>query len=639
MTSILSFPTFPDLLLQKDDQEQLWLDFNSVTKLLKDRLLPCDKNLKPCNLWREAQVLKYGSRVFEGNKDVSVSSFFRFIYNHIDDFAVCRQISKELEKCVMKKLTVETSCATSIHECYLAVRKETIKLPVFESVLSKVSFDGIRIPTLQEEYSIHFSQDDWKRICLFEYHFGQEYDITDMTHDKAVRCRWEYLLHLRNTKQSSQKMNEVYRRLTQMQMKRKLAAEERNGIHIIDHCVHKPGVIELDTFSSIEDVAPEILRLAVVDCLLYCAHQKGLHVVAETTTTDIDELQNISYLIQKALHDQHNSHCSEIVYCESGAFNDFVTFDGSIQRFLLRDAILMKQMADLVIYIWKPETCLSDHAESTSSSTPPMCPKCFNNESSISPLEWQTLNITQEWHIHVPLATQMMMESFINSQSVFKSSDQLAFIEGKLAKLYTIFDSLLNIRNRCYSGVIQDLNTKELSMNSHSIRTVFSVANTSGATLSFNSAERNLKSRAREDILYYNTYIKQYPLKYNSISGSGTFHVNLRQCHPVFYVDNLARLSHHADPMRGQTSTSQIPMLPITVKGLPENSKEIEGWHNMLICDGSKDCHCKDPVVLKKDDINDTLLDKTEAERDVFKRFDQLCRWGLKKKWGEIYKG
>ena len=116
---------------------------------------------------------------------------------------------------------------------------------------------------------------------------------------------------------------------------------------------------------------------------------------------------------------------------------------------------------------------------------------------------------------------QLIMEAFINTQSLqqsCKKSNILVFVDGKLAKLYSSLDILLNTSNRRHSSVIQDLNTKEL-MNLHSVQTVFSIANHSGATRSLKSVERYLKPSSVEVLCYYNTYIKKNPLQYDSHAG------------------------------------------------------------------------------------------------------------------------
>ena len=114
-----------------------------------------------------------------------------------------------------------------------------------------------------------------------------------------------------------------------------------------------------------------------------------------------------------------------------------------------------------------------------------------------------------------------------------------------------------------------------------------------------------------------------------STAGNVIADVNLRGCHLVLYMDNLVRLTFHNDAGRGTSHSAQVPMLPITVKGLPLDASEVESWHDMDICDGTPNCACKDPVILTKDDVDKVLLTLTEKEKEVQDKFQQLATWGI----------
>ncbi|CAC5386648.1 unnamed protein product [Mytilus coruscus] len=79
----------------------------------------------------------------------------------------------------------------------------------------------------------------------------------------------------------------------------------------------------------------------------------------------------------------------------------------------------------------------------------------------------------------VPLDVQILLETFLNHNSLNRSNEIETLISSKLKKLYGIYDTLLNVYNRNYSGIPQELNTQELSMNYQSIGTAFSIASSS----------------------------------------------------------------------------------------------------------------------------------------------------------------
>jgi hypothetical protein len=71
--------------------------------------------------------------------------------------------------------------------------------------------------------------------------------------------------------------------------------------------------------------------------------------------------------------------------------------------------------------------------------------------------------------MNVPILGQIILESYINKESMRRSENFTTFLNSKLKKLYCLFDSLLNILNKNYIGLLQDVNSQELAMNYQSI--------------------------------------------------------------------------------------------------------------------------------------------------------------------------
>ncbi|KAJ8309906.1 hypothetical protein KUTeg_011771 [Tegillarca granosa] len=212
------------------------------------------------------------------------------------------------------------------------------------------------------------------------------------------------------------------------------------------------------------------------------------------------------------------------------------------------------------------------------------------------------------------------------------------FLQNKLKKMYFLFDTLLNLMNKNYIGLIQDANSQELAMNYHSINTVFSVSSFAGATLSLNESEKRLKEKAISDFCYYNTYLKKYELTYESDCGIVQRTVNLRDCRLIVLMDNLVRLKYHKDPEPGESRSMQICTLPITVKGLPKDARVVDNWHDANICDTTNECKCKDNNRLTKEEFEDDVICLNKKEKDVVQRFLQMLDWGFLSLWIEIFK-
>ncbi|VDH90484.1 Hypothetical predicted protein [Mytilus galloprovincialis] len=226
----------------------------------------------------------------------------------------------------------------------------------------------------------------------------------------------------------------------------------------------------------------------------------------------------------------------------------------------------------------------------------------------------------------VPVIGQIILESYINKESLRKSENVGQFLNLKLRKLYSLFDSLLNLTNKNYIGLLQDVNSQELAMNYQSINTVFSVTSFSGATLSLHESEQRMKEKANSDFCYFNTYLRKYEMLYETAAGMEKVKVSLRDCIIIVMMDNLVRLKYHKDPEPGESRSMQICTLPITIKGIPKDAKEIEKWHDHTICDGTNTCKCKEDLQLQKTDFENEVLCLNAEEKSVLTRCHQLFR-------------
>ncbi|XP_070203435.1 uncharacterized protein [Littorina saxatilis] len=169
------------------------------------------------------------------------------------------------------------------------------------------------------------------------------------------------------------------------------------------------------------------------------------------------------------------------------------------------------------------------------------------------------------------------------------------------------------------------------------VKTVFAITNQAGVTLSFSEAERRLKKEASENRCYYNTFKRRFELEYKSTAGHVHRSLSLRDCHIIVLVDNLVRLTFHSDPSRGVARSSQVCMLPVSIKGLPRDAETINSWHNPD-CDGlpGQKCVCMEPVTLTPDDVSPCLLNPSHEESFQFKKFKRSFAHGIAAVWDKV---
>lgn len=175
----------------------------------------------------------------------------------------------------------------------------------------------------------------------------------------------------------------------------------------------------------------------------------------------------------------------------------------------------------------------------------------------------------KEWYLEVPLEFQILLSNlFLNKDSLRRLDDSDNYLYNKIEKLYSLLDCVLNIFNRKYNGILQQLNTEELIVNYHSVSTVFAVTGQSGATRSLKWASRWLQLRSDIDKRYYDTYLKYYPIKFEDVQNNTSIkNVCMRDCYTILCLDNLVGLSIHSDPDPGKNRTNPDMHSPYHCQG------------------------------------------------------------------------
>ncbi|XP_045186732.2 uncharacterized protein LOC123544733 [Mercenaria mercenaria] len=392
---------------------------------------------------------------------------------------------------------------------------------------------------------------------------------------------------------------------------------------------HSPVVLEVQLLDSLPD-QNLIEKLVCVDCTKKCSHAPSIHVYVETTQASASDLQDISMLINSFILNKHTENCAEILFFEKGTFKHYEQQNGDFMRFQMRDNVVCGRMNENVVYKW-----ISCDYEEISARNNEKCSKCYGTDL-LKPLSMKSFDVLNEWYIESPLICQILFETFLNPKSLRKRDNLEMFLQNKYSRFYSLYDILLNIHNKKYHGIVQEMQTKELSMNFQCISTVFQVTSTAGATQSLRTAERKLKQESEIELTYYNTYLKKYPLTYTSSAGTKTDLVNLRGCILILMMDNLVRMKYHGDPNPGEHRSMQICTLPITVKGLPIDSIETETWHESSCQTSQNICECKKDTHLQKDQIDTYILSLSEEEKSSFGRFRQLCCLGSRRLWTQI---
>ena len=358
----------------------------------------------------------------------------------------------------------------------------------------------------------------------------------------------------------------------------------------------------------------------------------SLLIFVEVDEHEVQE--NCEATIRKYVQLKHQAGC-EILFIRSGTMDAYKQ-EGKVMRFTFRDQYVKGRLQDqILLHCSKQDNVIIELEDDSDDGI--TCGECFTADQQLETLDIESFDILHEWATDVPLYMQMSFEPFLNAHSVQRATDIEHFLKQKLLLLYSGYDTLLHNMNKMYCGLLQKANTDELIMGNKSVETVFSITSGAGASTSLNVAERQLKAKALKDELYYEAYLKPYNMMYETDAGMVTKGVRMRDCLVILMLDNLVRLKHNDDPNRGENRSKQLNLLPITIQGLPKDSAILTQFHNSLICDGSECCPCKKPTTINKEDVSTVILNLSDDEIAVRKKFEKLCTWGNSKLWPTLF--
>ena len=506
-----TIPLLRDLVTVNDgDEENVKpvVPLDDFLRTLKSLHEKNDKAIRNFNIIRELESKPHGIIQGENKKFFTTSKVLQFVFNNKANFACCAEAVNKIQ------IVLYGGCAESVWRIYSQVAEHFFKSSE-DDIINRI--DIPEVPTLHKEYKEYFNERDWRKICLFEFHFNKEYDVSSTSYLEEMALRAQFLKSCSDVNILSESVYNQCKALINNRLKRQAASELEEGILLSTPALHAPLMLETDILTQIVDFSNQIGDVAVLDCTPgICTHAKGLHIFAELTSghapLSAEDANNLSLLIQKCLT-SHEVNVCEVVFLAPKTLQQYSEGQNAKQRFKLRDDFYLFRLNKCVETISRPSA-----AGIEVSQTEGKCTACF--QTNLNPaLSLDNFNILTEWHLDVPLVCQVMLETFLNKESLRKSKDNLVTIKPKLVKLYGIFDALLNITNRCYSGMLQSVNTTELSINYHSIKTVFAVTSSSDASRSLTSAEKDLKERSDTDRCYFNTYLKKYALEYESWAG------------------------------------------------------------------------------------------------------------------------
>ena len=628
----VNIPQLKSLTFLREDTELL-LPFDDFLQLLKDNAHQSDKIIRKDNV-KKFFSLKGEIRDLSGSTYVTFPGILLFVFNQRDNFKICKDTFDSVTNILTGKKETEPSTVIDLY-------KEIIKTK-WNSYYGDIEINENTLKTLHSEYKAHFLKQEWKIICLFEFHF-QKSSSQILSYEDQLLAKEKFLKKINKTAETAKSCSaSAVSYMTEIQ-KRKNAAEVLNGPTFLQNGITHTysGIVKtlMESKCKTDIELPKKANFSAVDCIpqTCSGHEFGVHVFADSEPYDKQTHENNAAIIRSEIQRHYKVFVPEVIFMNGPILESFSCSNCSeVHKFKLRDSCVTNQLTENIHYISKTEHSATNAFElrtdldETDSSR--YCKSCFSlveNELS-RPLDWSNFSVLNEWYLEVPLELQIILTNlFINKASLKKSDDIKALISNKLFRLFSLLENGISILNKNFYGVIQQLNTEELIVNYHSVSTVFNITGQSSITRGQTFANEWLQRRADEDLVYFETFLKKYPLKYKLTSNQEAIQlVSMRDCLAVLYLDNLVRLRKHGDADRSSTKTSQLCTLPLTVKGLPRDSLLVSSWHLQDCQAADKQCSCLEVHKLSKADHN-LLTECTEIETAVNMKFQIQALFGI----------
>ena len=597
-----------------------------------------EKNRKQNVRLRPSFVLRSlkSTKQIGGKVAVSVKEILRYCFNHCDDYDACKELVCVVETAVLSSKTTDTQYVTSSYDLYKLIAKSHFQN--FNEFLQQLELDESDISTLVTDHKCLFSNKEWNKIIWFEFHFAKEIRYDELSYEELLKLKWSKFNGLLAFGNCKSILENVVKKHLKERFLRRQAAQREESEQIVIGQSHLYRVMDTELSSLTQENHPEAFGVCIVFEYDYDKKEEGLCVVVEGISEINEEVSTLlCHTIKYALQNKHQLLLKNVICLKADALAIYLIGD-TVARFHLRDDILLKKIPeDRYVFCWENPDLTEDLVTENMAGQDEnnQCHTCHKTKLP-APLTLKQFNIITEWHLDVPIEIQLLLGTFLKTDALRKSPDGQGYLRQKLEKLFTLYDGLLNTRNKNHIGIFQQANTDELLYDYRSIKSVFRITAASGATSSHVKAEIDWKKRADNDILYYNTYLKPHPLKYQTDAGIETKGVSLRQCHTILMLDNLVRIQHAGMTWRGETQSKQLATLPLTIQGLPTDATLTETWHDQTICDGTFSCMCKKMVILSKEDIDNVLLVPTADEKTTHQQFQRLCSWGYMDVWQKM---
>ncbi len=346
------FTIFPD-----EHGNGEWISLTDFVQHLRHRLKDTDqqKAIKLSNIKRELCGQHNSVKTIDSRECVSVLGVTRYMFHHADDIEECRSFSLEIIKCdLSQKKTAHISpvYTETVFDLYkIIATKKLRKCPSVSILTDSVQLDETKIPTLLEIHKTHFSEGEWREICVFEWHFGQTLNSNqDLSPDELLQAKCQYYHVCQTASFFADQCHIRAKGVISHRHTRKRVAELEKRIEFVKgETRHLPTIIDVQLLDCLRrQFSDKVTHVICVDSS--CAADLTISVYVELSSQDISVTDDISHTIAYIVSTKHGLSCSQVLFFDPGAFDGYIRANDEVARFTLHDMVITRKLSHQIWY-------------------------------------------------------------------------------------------------------------------------------------------------------------------------------------------------------------------------------------------------------------------------------------------------
>lgn len=338
-------------------------------------------------------------KIIEGKEAVPLLDILKYCFSHWESCKGCEKIVKIVENLVLygSDNKVQTSeYVRSSLELYRALTKNSFSY--INEGLKHLNIDEEKIVSLVTEHKNSFSEEQWKEIVLFEYHFSKENE-EPASYEELMQLKWSKFQKIKSASCVSRQLETISKRHMKERFRRKETAKQVHALQINASKTHLAETLDLQLFSMVQEYYPEAFgSVPVIGNDTVAISDQVSAIIEGKIDQDQEAYSNVSTSIK---HELEKTHCLELthaMFLSSVVLNKFKNKDGFVSRFQFRDDWNLGFINDF-IYIWENQetfdsTDIQDESLNATSDNH-FCKSCFS-DSLPKPLSLKQFDIIQD---------------------------------------------------------------------------------------------------------------------------------------------------------------------------------------------------------------------------------------------------